>query len=178
MASNTDLWKFQRWIQVPRRNKHLLLTAHNHHNCSSMGAYLMAIESEDEDNWINQQTEYYRSNEKEWKRFRPTMTRTSAYNEALSRQGYPSYHWRNHDITTTKTTFNGGGMGGDWWSGATDADSEGTFYWQHSREQIVFEKWNPGDPSGGTTENCVLKVYLGNWQDYPCSMEFPYICEK
>uniref|UniRef100_A0A8W8IGJ3 C-type lectin domain-containing protein n=1 Tax=Magallana gigas TaxID=29159 RepID=A0A8W8IGJ3_MAGGI len=65
-----------------------------------------------------------------------------------------------------------------WWSGGTDKDSEDFFYWQHSRQNLTFEKWNLGDPSGDKDENCLLLLLLDHWQDYPCSDEYSFICEK
>lgn len=65
-----------------------------------------------------------------------------------------------------------------WWSGGTDKDSEDIFYWQHSRQNLTFDKWNYGDPSGDKDENCLLLLLLDHWQDYPCSDEYSFICEK
>jgi hypothetical protein len=70
------------------------------------------------------------------------------------------------------------GIGSRWWSGGTDITSEGTFYWHHSLEPLGFTKWNPGDPSGGTAENCVLLLYSNRWQDFPCYDNNNFICEK
>lgn len=61
---------------------------------------------------------------------------------------------------------------------AGDKDSEGIFYWQHSKQNLTFKNCAVGDPSGYKDENCVLLKLLDNWQDYPCSLEYSLICEK
>ncbi|XP_022336215.2 C-type lectin domain family 4 member D-like [Crassostrea virginica] len=100
--------------------------------CSLMGAHLVGIESEHENEWL--------------------FTRLGDYYE----MGYDDR----------------------WWSGGTDGASEGSFYWQHSKQGLDFTYWNPNDPSGKTSENCVLLLFFDKWQDFPCMTESNFICEK
>lgn len=66
------------------------------------------------------------------------------------------------------------------WIGVTDEESEGLWYWEHSRNAHNFtNKWWPGEPGGGTGENCaILDQSNLFWHDYPCDHLFGFVCEK
>lgn len=64
-----------------------------------------------------------------------------------------------------------------WWIGATDADSEGYWYWGHSKEPLVYTNWNMGEPNDNSGEDCAEARFSGGrnlwWNDMPC--EFTHL---
>lgn len=54
------------------------------------------------------------------------------------------------------------------WLGASDATSEGT--WPR------YTKWAPGQPDGGTRENCVEMWTTSEWNDAPCFDSKAFAC--
>ncbi|XP_062598303.1 hepatic lectin-like [Saccostrea cucullata] len=68
--------------------------------------------------------------------------------------------------------------GEKWWIGGTDVNSEGTFYWENPNNSMKFTNWYAGQPSGGTSENCLEMLILGGWNDKSCDTPTYYICEK
>ncbi|XP_052692388.1 uncharacterized protein LOC128170662 [Crassostrea angulata] len=66
---------------------------------------------------------------------------------------------------------------GVYWIGLADQENEGTWLWSHSRSAPQNPLWNPGQPNGGTIENCVVLTYNG-WSDLTCSDKYIPICEK
>ena len=45
-------------------------------------------------------------------------------------------------------------------------------------EEQLFAPWNPTQPNGGTTENCVGLKSNGRWNDWPCfSHKFCVACQ-
>ena len=45
-------------------------------------------------------------------------------------------------------------------------------------EEQLFAPWNPNQPNGGTTENCVGLHSNGKWNDWPCfTYEFCVACQ-
>merc|ERR1719399_2425893 len=75
---------------------------------------------------------------------------------------------------------------GEFWIGLTDVESEGTWVWV-SGTAVSYTNWASGEPNNyrGVDENCVgmvsnrSKWIIGRnrWNDWPCSHQFPYICE-
>ena len=68
----------------------------------------------------------------------------------------------------------------DFWLGGYDLVNEGTWVWVKKNEYINdYTHWAPGEPSSGTSENC-LGLYDGlnyQWNDAPCTLEEAFICE-
>ena len=73
-------------------------------------------------------------------------------------------------------TSNSGGF----YLGMTDRVEEGVFQWNSDNSTVTWTDWYPGDPNGGTNDNCVF-VYGVNWADYPCVnnslITGPIICQ-
>ncbi|CAL4136079.1 unnamed protein product [Meganyctiphanes norvegica] len=71
------------------------------------------------------------------------------------------------------------------WLGASDAAQEGNWVWQKTGEQLSLSNnlWFYSDPSGGTSENCLLAAVLpdyhnrANFNDYPCSESHHFVCQ-
>ena len=65
------------------------------------------------------------------------------------------------------------------WLGGTDLASEGDWVWQGSGNDIVYDRFQPSEPNGGTAENCLIMMYEnGNWIDGSCSSPQNFhICE-
>ena len=54
--------------------------------------------------------------------------------------------------------------GGNWWLGASDKLTEGTWTTNSSGSPQSYFLWNKGEPNGGTSENCVVLVTSsGKW---------------
>lgn len=66
----------------------------------------------------------------------------------------------------------------NYWIGVTDKESEGGWYWEHSRNTPNFKAWNHGQPDGGISENCGILHPVSNWHDFPCDELHSFICEK
>ena len=65
-----------------------------------------------------------------------------------------------------------------WWLGATDEGSEGTFSWSNSRKAISFTKWKRGEPNNvGTNGEDCIEVSGGNWNDAECDVALRFICQ-
>ena len=64
--------------------------------------------------------------------------------------------------------------------GLTDIEKEDRWRWQSSRSRAKFTKFQPGEPNGGTGENCVtIGQDKGLWADVCCFTNLNYhICEK
>ncbi|XP_060590940.1 perlucin-like [Ruditapes philippinarum] len=71
-------------------------------------------------------------------------------------------------------------IGKDFWLGANDVTHEGTWVWIKKDEYVQeYTHWAPGQPSSGTSENC-LALYDGlqyKWNDAPCNLPEGFICE-
>ena len=66
------------------------------------------------------------------------------------------------------------------WLGGQDINKEGSWIWQTSGDDIDYSKFQPGEPNGGTGENCLLMYYEnGNWIDSTCTNAYNYhLCER
>ncbi len=69
---------------------------------------------------------------------------------------------------------------GKWWTGYTDAVSEGTWLWPDGTTGS-YTNWHTGEPNNsGSNEDCVQlgRFYPAyTWNDEPCTSSFYYICE-
>jgi hypothetical protein len=74
----------------------------------------------------------------------------------------------------------------NWWIGLNDIGSEGFFVWDGGFSSHA--NWYPGEPNNSTNgnEDCVADrfsytpggIYSEQWNDYPCSHKFAFICER
>lgn len=60
--------------------------------------------------------------------------------------------------------------------GGTDSGVEGTFTWING-DPFGATQWAPGEPGGGTAENCILYADQG-WNDVACAQPSSYVCER
>ena len=67
-----------------------------------------------------------------------------------------------------------GFLGQSVWLGAKKTVSGGPFAWV-SGEPFSYTAFKSGEPSNGTTENCL--VTDGLWWDRVCEFAYPYLCE-
>jgi Lectin C-type domain/Putative metal-binding motif len=70
-------------------------------------------------------------------------------------------------------------LGGGWFIGLSDAAARGTFQWVDGGE-LSFAAWLPGEPNdAGADEDCAeMEQGAGGWNDVPCSMTRPFVCES
>ena len=65
----------------------------------------------------------------------------------------------------------------NYWLGATDAASEGTWRWQETHQNVDYSNWYPGQPNNRDYEDCLIKVYSelfrynGKWHDIDCNRD-------
>uniref|UniRef100_A0A8W8P0L5 C-type lectin domain-containing protein n=1 Tax=Magallana gigas TaxID=29159 RepID=A0A8W8P0L5_MAGGI len=64
------------------------------------------------------------------------------------------------------------------WTGLNDLNIEGQYVWDHSNTPMVFFTWYIFEPSLGDVRDCVDILRNGQWNDRPCSVLIPFICEK
>jgi hypothetical protein len=66
------------------------------------------------------------------------------------------------------------------WLGATDLVKDGTWAWETFASSLNYTRFAPGDPNGGTQENCLIMWQEnGNWADLSCMTTLNYhVCEK
>jgi len=64
------------------------------------------------------------------------------------------------------------------WVGVSDRDAEGVFRFVDG-SFVATTYWRPGDPDGGSKQNCVATNYSepGEWVDGPCSYQHPFLCQ-
>ena len=63
------------------------------------------------------------------------------------------------------------------WIGINDLAAEGTFQYATGGD-LVYTNWNAGEPNNSGDEDCV-EFYNGltAWNDRPCNVKWPSICE-
>lgn len=66
------------------------------------------------------------------------------------------------------------------WLGGQDLLREGNWVWQSSGDDITNPRFQPGEPNGGTGENCLWMYFEnGNWIDIGCMNTLNYhVCER
>ena len=65
------------------------------------------------------------------------------------------------------------------WIGIHDQINQGKFVYDSSNVSIVYENWKPGEPNGGSREDCTaLGKYSRKWSDVPCTSALPFVCES
>ncbi|XP_073730766.1 uncharacterized protein [Misgurnus anguillicaudatus] len=62
------------------------------------------------------------------------------------------------------------------WIGLSDSDEEDRWKWVDN-STLTSSFWGPGEPNGGTRENCV-ESYPSEWNDINCNTALKWICEK
>lgn len=63
------------------------------------------------------------------------------------------------------------------WFGGSDAAVEGT--WVHTDgTPVIYSNWGPGQPDNYGNEDCSEILPNTNWNDIPCYIGKPSICEK
>ena len=64
--------------------------------------------------------------------------------------------------------------------GLSDREIEGQYKWSDDETAPLLEGWGTDEPSGGSTENCVVITEYRSWKwaDVKCDGPFPFICEK
>ncbi|XP_042220632.1 uncharacterized protein LOC121865361 [Homarus americanus] len=61
------------------------------------------------------------------------------------------------------------------WLGITDQHSEGNWHYLRSNTDVSYVNWAPGQPNGGTSENCAVmkgETFEGQWTDQSCRKSF------
>ncbi|MBM4392408.1 MAG: hypothetical protein FJ090_14905, partial [Deltaproteobacteria bacterium] len=68
---------------------------------------------------------------------------------------------------------------GKWWTGYSDAATEGTWVWANG-ETATYTNWHSGEPNNVGNEDCMQLGRFGSytWNDEPCTSPFRYICEE
>jgi hypothetical protein len=65
----------------------------------------------------------------------------------------------------------------DFWLGLTDAEYEGEFEWVDG-SYADYTNWGGGEPNdAGGNEDCAQLTGSGAWNDLPCDVELPYVCQ-
>ena len=68
--------------------------------------------------------------------------------------------------------------------GASDSVEDGVWVWQGSKTNVSFTDWAPGKPLSEIgikdDEDCLAMLAVGGfqWDDFSCSFNRYYICEK
>lgn len=65
------------------------------------------------------------------------------------------------------------GHAADFWLGGHDQVYEGQWTWAYSGAPLNYTAWIPGEPGGGTAENCLYFHYhrdadYNTWNDFDC----------
>ncbi|VDI25364.1 low affinity immunoglobulin epsilon Fc receptor [Mytilus galloprovincialis] len=70
----------------------------------------------------------------------------------------------------------------NFWLGANDINTEGTFIWSTSNHEFDITDWGPHEPNGHKGENCLdTRIYDDgklHWNDHSCDLLFYFVCEK
>ena len=63
--------------------------------------------------------------------------------------------------------------------GIHDQINQGNFVYDSGNVPIMYENWNPGEPNGGSGEDCTaLGKNSGKWYDVSCTSALPFVCES
>lgn len=103
-----------------------------------------------------------------------TQTYANAVSTCSGDGAYVAYPTNASDRPTINT------MGGNQtiWLGITDAASEGTWLNAQGGSQSYFS-WGGGEPNNaGGSEDCVEQPNSLSWNDIPCSISRPFVCER
>ncbi|XP_060079457.1 perlucin-like protein [Ylistrum balloti] len=67
---------------------------------------------------------------------------------------------------------------GEYYLGGADFFVEGDWIWASTMEPITNANWSPGEPNDNAgTEDCLAIVLNGLWNDVPCNISLPFVCE-
>ncbi|KAM6038316.1 macrophage mannose receptor 1-like [Chlamydotis macqueenii] len=64
------------------------------------------------------------------------------------------------------------------WLGIRDEEAEGT--WRRANGTVLSREsswWHRNEPNGGRQENCAAVREDGEWYDFPCTSQLPWLCE-
>ena len=102
--------------------------------------------------------------------FDVSRTWTAAEADCIARGGHLAVASDANDVSRIRTLVGGGTK--RVWLGYTDNGSEGIWksVWTNAVPSYL-PSWGPGDPSGGTAENCYASTDLGG-NDYPCNTAY------
>ena len=74
---------------------------------------------------------------------------------------------------------------GRYWIGLSDLDYNGQWEWTDGTGLTGYAKWSSGQPKNNNDQQCItilkgqyFRWFDGEWNDYFCSEELGYICEK
>lgn len=54
---------------------------------------------------------------------------------------------------------------------------ERQWIWSTSQTKIAAHNWEPSEPDNVFGEDCLTVNHDGSWDDIPCDITIPYICE-
>ncbi|XP_033729104.1 perlucin-like [Pecten maximus] len=67
---------------------------------------------------------------------------------------------------------------GEYYLGGADFFVEGEWIWASTFEPITNASWSPGEPNDQSgREDCLALVMNGLWNDVPCNISLPFVCE-
>ncbi|MFY0631873.1 MAG: Ig-like domain-containing protein [Flavobacteriaceae bacterium] len=78
--------------------------------------------------------------------------------------------------TFVRTELDNAGVTGSAWIGLNDVDTDGTFVWQ-SGELFSFNRWNSGQPNGFGSQDGIVILSGGNWDDQAITLSNVYVIE-
>ena len=74
-----------------------------------------------------------------------------------------------------ESTFITDKLGQDFWLGANDKETEGSWLWTDGTP-VSWTNWNSGEPDGEEKANCARMRPDGKWSDSMCSKRRPFLC--
>jgi len=99
-----------------------------------------------------------------------------------SRLFEPRSQLQNSLVRELVTALDGSHRNENIWIGFNDHQHDGRFFYDSTDEPIIFTNWTPGQPDGGSSQNCVIydsrEELKSKWHDASCSHNFRFICEK